>query len=1099
MRKFKALLAVLCIVFASCAFIACDIKDNEPSKTAVDAPVINSKVYNGEKQTATIEANDAYVVIENNGGVNAGEYNVVLKLTDENAYEWKTPDEADATTLTLKFVIAKATNSVSDLTLVGWSADETANIPKANAKFGEVKFAYATEQNGTYTEIVPTAAGTYFVKAYVEATENYDGAEAVISFVITKAKKENAVTVTAEDIKYGENVTPVVNADATHVPEGKEIIYTYALTSDGEYVAWDVIEKRAGTYFVKATIAEDDDYKGAFGFAEFEMLKGDNFVNDFEIGETTCRQAPVLSATATAGTAVTYKYATAENGEYKDIPADGLVAGTYYVKAYTAGDNNHVAAESKPATLTVKHAYFWKTDEQGNDYRACACGADEKFVIVPESDVFEKTESGYALKLYGEKEEGKPDKVTFSFRVTLGTNVTDNAVMVWEQSTEGIVEITGSAEYTIKALASGETVLTATFTDGNGKKAHITINVTVERIIKAIKIEHEAIVLEETATEIDLSFAREYIGDYVSLTYNRKFLGVGPLKSGKLTVDLSGITERGELVFVAVTGKGNVTYFFNVNVLLATKIIRTAEDMSAVRITAEQLQGYTPIEGYYVLGNDIDFGGVQLNSDIEKVIYAIKGNYYWDQNQGFRGTFDGRNHKITNVKVGQGGIFGYVGENALIKNVDFEDISYIGDYCGSLLGYSVINATVQNVNITVSAYTNGAKNPETQGFLSGKFTAGCKFINVKIDAEACDVSSLFGREVKSGTYTDVEIKVKSYVMFANAGDGINKEDKTIVPEGITVYTTETVEVKHETVILEETATEIDLSFANEYIGDTVSLSYNGAVLGDGALSGGKLTVDLSGITERGELVFVAVTKKGTVTYCFEVNVLLATKIIRTAEDLNAIKITQSNVDNNSSIYGYYVLGNDIDLGWNTALGSTLKYEGTVKIWEDKFGFRGTFDGRGHTISKFCVNANGMFGHVGKDAVIKNVRFSELKYNGHEKGALFGGTVRGATIVDITISDVEYVNYNGWNPYAQGFFGGRYLQESTLKNIKIDASTCDVYSLFGDEVSKNKYSDVEIKVKSYTMFAYRGSDVDGSDKTKVPDGVTVITADTTTEA
>ena len=471
MKKLKALLAVLCIVFAACAVMACGFEDSESAKTVVNAPVINSKVYNGEKQTATVEASDAYTVIENNGGVNAGEYNVVLKLTDENAYEWKTPDEADATMLTLKFVIIKATNSVSELTLDGWRAGETANVPAANAEFGEVKFAYATEQNGTYTENVPTAAGTYFVKAYVEATKNYDGAEAVISFEITKAKNENAVTVSAEDVKYGENVTPVVTANATHIPDGAEIVYTYALTSDGEYVAWEAIEKRAGAYFVKATVAEDDDYKGASAIAGFEMTKGDNAINDFEIDAVTCKQNIVLNATATAGTVVTYKYATAADGEYIDIPADGLVAGTYYVKAYTAGNHNYAAAESNPATLTVNHAYTWTTDANGNDYRACACGSAERFVFDTSAEVLEKTESGYSLKLYTAEDEGKPNKVTFSFKVTLGTTVTENAVMAWTQSTEGIVEITGSAEYTVKALAIGEAVLTATYTAADGKKS----------------------------------------------------------------------------------------------------------------------------------------------------------------------------------------------------------------------------------------------------------------------------------------------------------------------------------------------------------------------------------------------------------------------------------------------------------------------------------------------------------------------------------------------------------------------------------------------------------------------------------------------------
>lgn len=794
MKKLKALLAVLCIVFAACAVMACGSEDSESAKTVVNAPVINSKVYNGEKQAATVEASDAYTVIENNGGVNAGEYNVVLKLTDENAYEWKTPDKADATMLTLKFVITKATNSVSELTLNGWRAGETANVPAANAEFGEVKFAYATEQNGTYTENVPTAAGTYFVKAYVEATENYDGAEAVISFEITKAKNENAVTVSAEDVKYGENVTPVVTANATHIPDGAEIVYTYALTSDGEYVAWEAIEKRAGAYFVKATVAEDDDYKGASAIAGFEMTKGDNAINDFEIDAVTCKQNIVLNATATAGTAVTYKYATAADGEYIDIPADGLVAGTYYVKAYTAGDNNYAAAESNPATLTVNHAYTWTTDANGNDYRACACGSAERFVFDTSAEVLEKTESGYSLKLYSAEDEGKPDKVTFSFKVTLGTTVTENVVMAWTQSTEGIVEITGSAEYTVKALAIGETVLTATYTAADGKKAHVTINVTVERLTK------------------------------------------------------------------------------------------------------------------------------------------------------------------------------------------------------------------------------------------------------------------------------------------------------------------TVEVAHETILADLATTELDLSFASAYFTENASLAYGDKVLGNGALNGGKLTVDFSEMTDAGNLTFVATTDKDGVYYSFNVNVLLATKIIRNVEDLDVVKVTQTNIDNNTSIYGYYVLGNDINVKWLKPMMASLTYKGAVKNWETNFGFRGTFDGLGHTISGFAVNTFGMFGHVGKGAVIKNVKFDKFKYNGQYLGALFGGTVRGAEITDVTLSNVEYVNVKDTSLiHNQGFFASRFMQDNKLTKVKIDASGYDVYSAFGHNITNNTYSNVEIKVKSLTTLGFNGDTVSEATMIHELDGVTVITADTTTEA
>ena len=1096
MKKLKALLAVLCIVFAACAVMACGSEDSESAKTVVNAPVINSKVYNGEKQAATVEASDVYTVIENNGGVNAGEYNVVLKLTDENAYEWKTPDEADATMLTLKFVITKATNSVSELTLNGWRAGETANVPAANAEFGEVKFAYATEQNGTYTENVPTAEGTYFVKAYVEATENYDGAEAVISFEITKAKNENAVTVSAEDVKYGENVTPVVTADATHIPDGAEIVYTYALTSDGEYVAWEAIEKRAGAYFVKATVAEDDDYKGASAIAGFEMTKGDNAINDFEIDAVTCKQNIVLNATATAGTAVTYKYATAADGEYIDIPADGLVAGTYYVKAYTAGDNNYAAAESNPATLTVNHAYTWTTDANGNDYRACACGSAERFVFDTSAEVLEKTESGYSLKLYTAEDEGKPDKVTFSFKVTFGTTVTENAVMAWTQSTEGIVEITGSAEYTVKALAIGETVLTATYTAADGKKAHVTINVTVERLTKTVEVAHETILADLATTELDLSFASAYFTENASLAYGDKVLGNGALNGGKLTVDFSEMTDAGNLTFVATTDKDGVYYSFNVNVLLATKIIRAVDDLDVVKVTQTNIDNNTSIYGYYVLGNDIN---VRWSKPMVASLTYNDTVKNYEANFGFRGTFDGLGHTISGFAVNTFGMFGHVGNGAVIKNVKFDKFKYNGQYNGALFGGTVRGAEITDVTLSNVEYVNaGAGIEHTQGFFASRYMQYNKLTNIKIDASKHEVYSIFGYVVNNNSFKNVEVKVKSFTMLGYIKD--ERIDATIIHEldGVIVYTNETVALAHETILLETTATQIDLSFATEYIGDTVSLTYNGKVLGNGALTDGKLNVDLSGITETGALTLLASTVKNNVIYTFNVNVLLATKIIRTVDDLDVVKVTQTNIDNNTSIYGYYVLANDINVNWSKPMMASLTYKGAVKNWEANFGFRGTFDGLGHTISGFAVSTNGMFGHVGKGAVIKNVKFDKFKYNGHYNGGLFGGTVRGAEITGVTLSNVEYTMPTK-DPEGTGFFAGRFMQDNKLTNIKIDASNCDVYSVFGRNISNNAYTNVEVKVKSFTMLGYNGEAMSDETMLRKLDGVTVITADTTTEA
>lgn len=57
-------------------------------------------------------------------------------------------------------------------------------IMDATAAFGDVQFYYSQDKDGVYTDTVPAKAGTWYVKAVVEPTENYSGLEMVKSFKI---------------------------------------------------------------------------------------------------------------------------------------------------------------------------------------------------------------------------------------------------------------------------------------------------------------------------------------------------------------------------------------------------------------------------------------------------------------------------------------------------------------------------------------------------------------------------------------------------------------------------------------------------------------------------------------------------------------------------------------------------------------------------------------------------------------------------------------------------------------------------------------------------------------------------------------------------
>ena len=256
MRRFIRLtIAVLCVSIAAFTCFACGETEPEPKeKTVLDSPVIASAVYTGEKQTAAVPESDGYTVTTNDGGISAGNYDVVLTLTDAESYAWKTPDESNAATVTLKFTITKADNEITSLTIADWFYGKEANKPVAAAKFGTPSFTYSTAEDGEYTAAVPTAAGKYFVKAAVEGTNDYSRAEKVVSFEIKKAKPAyTELPEAVENLKYDGSAHTLVAAGAT-----ADGTVEYRLGEDGEWSENIPTATNAGSYEVRYRIKGDD-------------------------------------------------------------------------------------------------------------------------------------------------------------------------------------------------------------------------------------------------------------------------------------------------------------------------------------------------------------------------------------------------------------------------------------------------------------------------------------------------------------------------------------------------------------------------------------------------------------------------------------------------------------------------------------------------------------------------------------------------------------------------------------------------------------------------------------------------------------------------
>ena len=151
-------------------------------KAVVEAPAVAFKEYTGERLTADIADTAEYRVYANNGGVNAGGYDVILELKDYENYRWIIGgEEIRSANCTVTFNILKAKNAfTTEFEPREIKAGESIEITEPVAKFGAAVVEYfkdadCTQAANTAGNIWNEPQGVYYAKVTVEGTENYEG------------------------------------------------------------------------------------------------------------------------------------------------------------------------------------------------------------------------------------------------------------------------------------------------------------------------------------------------------------------------------------------------------------------------------------------------------------------------------------------------------------------------------------------------------------------------------------------------------------------------------------------------------------------------------------------------------------------------------------------------------------------------------------------------------------------------------------------------------------------------------------------------------------------------------------------------------------
>lgn len=330
------------------------------------------------------------------------------------------------------------------------------------------------------------------------------------------------------------------------------------------------------------------------------------------------------------------------------------------------------------------------------------CNTDISFDV---SDL-EPCEGGYSATIALVATDEYETTLTPAVTVKDKGTVVPGANIVWTSDKENIVSVGSGA---ITALAEGKVVLTGSY-DNNYFKLFVSV-IRPEITLSEVTVEtSKATLTLAEGDEIAGTVSKVTIGDETNL-YDRTDAGVIKLKFDLLPKEASKLGE-GKTITVE-TEKA----VYSVPANLYTQVIHTKAELADWGTLAKAANSNSKIwDGYFVLGNDIDFEGGQYQSFIN-----------WEKvgtldctTAGFKGVFDGKGHIIDDIVIDPNANGGFIGmmftssggsESGVLRNVAFTNAVSKGN------GGFVVSSgggKVSNVYVSLNEL-KGGRDPDRSG------------------------------------------------------------------------------------------------------------------------------------------------------------------------------------------------------------------------------------------------------------------------------------------------------------------------------------------------------------------------------------------------
>ena len=551
-----------------------------------------------------------------------------------------------------------------------------------------------------------------------------------------------------------------------------------------------------------------------------------------------------------------------------------------------------------------------------------------------------------------------------------------------------------------------------------------------------------------------------------------EYVSVESVKLGEydLGTNLNALTVSDELIadtrihgnqtiIVIVKDDEEETHEIKVPVLLITAKIATAGDLIGIQPKSDNKGVY----GYYILTKDV--------SDNALAGSAYSGD--WEETTGFFGTFDGQGHTISMAANGGNGLFGFL-RNATIKNVTIKDNWRSAYKSYALLAKASFNSTFENVTFTFAAGNTNAAVGDGFGWICYAEFSGNTLRNVTVN-DAKGYGSLFGYKFKNNIFENVVINGTYTEMghlpeVKDADGNVIQEEQSVTYDDVTKIDQEEIE-------------EITLDGRQDFVLDgkvsTINLGeYDGAELISIRTSTGydiyALSSDVApnsfktAVQSHGEQDFIILANYGDKKVRITVHVTVITKAISTMAELqDSVKHTGKD------IYGYFILANDVSVNEEGFTAKNATY-----AWNSGTGFKGTLDGRKHTIThQGNKSQHGLFGTL-NGATVKNVTIKNAWYNG------WGASTLGYTAYNTTFENVKF-EVSGATVAAEsgkGVIVGTETGGCVWKNVEINVAVAEgsLFWTLNKNGKTDTFENVTVTIPSLEKFSNNGT----------PEGVTI---------